>query len=228
MQDPNHQNNFISANTAKKPIDRRERRSIETREKIFRAALQLFAERGFSNTTIDAITEAVDIGKGTFFNYFDNKEGILLEYQEMQMGRAMAFVAESMNSQEPLSTLIYKLAVTMTAEQQKSPTLFQSLMTAIFSNKAIGNRMAEGLGGGREMMAELIENRQKSGEIRSDIPAKEIARSFQRMIFGTMLIWSLDPENTLEEHLRNMVNIFVKGIRAGRAKLADNRSENRI
>ncbi|MGD1075472.1 MAG: TetR family transcriptional regulator, partial [Thermodesulfovibrionales bacterium] len=65
----------------KKRIGRRARRCIETREKIFRVALQLLAERGFSATTIDAIAEGADIGKGTFFNYFENKESILLQFQ---------------------------------------------------------------------------------------------------------------------------------------------------
>ncbi|HLJ42079.1 MAG TPA: TetR family transcriptional regulator, partial [Candidatus Acidoferrales bacterium] len=52
---------------------RRERRRTETRERIFRAALDLFAERGFMETTVEDITEAADVGKGTFFNYFPTK-----------------------------------------------------------------------------------------------------------------------------------------------------------
>lgn len=198
-----------------KPLGRRERRSIATCEKIFRTALRLFAERGFNAATIDAIAEDADIGKGTFFNYFENKESILLEYREMQMGRIEAFVTGSINSDEPLNSLIYKLAVTMTAEQQKSPTLFQSFMAAVFSNETIRTRMSEGLSRGREMLAELIEKRQKSGEIRSDLPAKEIARSLQRVIFGTMMVWSLDPDRTPEKHLSDMANVFAKGIHAG-------------
>ena len=76
-----------SSGESRKPIGRRERRCEETRENIFRAALQLFAERGFNATTIEAITEAADVGKGTFFNYFENKESLLLEYGELQMGK---------------------------------------------------------------------------------------------------------------------------------------------
>jgi AcrR family transcriptional regulator len=79
-------NNSKGTPDSQKPMGRRERRSIETREKIFRVALDLFAERGFNATTIDAIAEGADIGKGTFFNYFENKESILLEFQKMQMG----------------------------------------------------------------------------------------------------------------------------------------------
>ena len=204
----------LSDDEPKKPIGRRERRSNETREKIFRVALQLFAERGFSAATIEAITEAADVGKGTFFNYFVNKESILLEYREMQMGRIKTFVSNSITSDEPLTTLIYKLAVTMTEEQQKSPVMFQSLITAIFSNEAVQKRMSEGLNRGRQILAELISHRQQSGEIRNDISADEIAHSFQRMIFGTTLIWSLSPDITLEANLKKMTEVFICGIQS--------------
>lgn len=208
-------NNSNGISDSQKPMGRRERRSIETRERIFRVALDLFAERGFNATTIDTIAEGADIGKGTFFNYFENKESILLQYREMQMGRVKDFAIESMNSNEPLASLIYQLALTMTAEQQKRPTLFQSLMVAILSNEAIRTRFVEGLARTKEMLSQLIEKRQQSGEIHSSLPAEVIARSFQRMIFGTMLIWSLAPERTLEEQLKDMVDVFVKGIEAG-------------
>src|SRR6516164_11166643 len=59
------------------PASRRERRRAEIRERIYRAALELFAERGFLETTVEDITEAADVGKGTFFNYFPTKEHVL-------------------------------------------------------------------------------------------------------------------------------------------------------
>lgn len=200
---------------SQKPLGRRERRSQETREKIYWSALDLFSRQGFSATTIDAIAKDADIGKGTFFNYFENKESVLLEYRERQMGKVKTFVAENINSEEPLRGLIYKLAVTMTEEQQKSHILFQSFMIAIFSNEAIKSKMSEALSRSRELLALLFEKRQQAGEIRTDLPAIEISCSFQRVLFGTTTVWSLNPERALEYHLNDMVSIFVKGIQAG-------------
>jgi AcrR family transcriptional regulator len=187
---------------------------MQTREVIFRVALQLFAERGFNATTIEAITEAADVGKGTFFNYFENKESILLEYREMQMGRVKTFVSHNAESDEPLETLIFKLAMTMTEEHQKSPAMYQSLITSIFSNDAVQKRMADGLCRSRHMLAELISHRQRSGEIRNDIEAEEIALSFQRMIFGTTFIWSLAPDTALEANLKKMTEVFICGVQS--------------
>ncbi|HEV8383818.1 MAG TPA: helix-turn-helix domain-containing protein, partial [Candidatus Acidoferrales bacterium] len=63
---------------------RRERRRAETREKIFRAALGLYAARGLGAVTVEDITEAADVGKGTFFNYFPSKEHVFEAFGEMQ------------------------------------------------------------------------------------------------------------------------------------------------
>ena len=57
--------------------NRRERHRSEIRERIFSSALRLFAEHGYLQTTVEDITEAADVGKGTFFNYFPTKEHVL-------------------------------------------------------------------------------------------------------------------------------------------------------
>src|SRR5438105_9812722 len=58
-------------------LSRRERRRTETRERLLEAALRLLSERDFDAVTVEMITEAADVGKGTFFNYFANKEAIV-------------------------------------------------------------------------------------------------------------------------------------------------------
>src|SRR5246127_615369 len=65
--------------------DRRERRRVETRERLYRCALELFGERGYLETTVEDITEAADVGKGTFFNYFPTKEHVLATYGEERL-----------------------------------------------------------------------------------------------------------------------------------------------
>src|SRR5580704_10742209 len=67
------------------PSNRRERRRIETRERIYRAALRIFAQRGYLDTTVEDITEAADVGKGTFFNYFPTKEHVLATYGDERL-----------------------------------------------------------------------------------------------------------------------------------------------
>src|SRR6266403_4399272 len=82
--------------------DRRQRRSAELRERLFRAALGLFAKKGFAETTVEDITEAADVGKGTFFNYFPSKEHILVGFAEMQLAKLETIIREIRASRLPM------------------------------------------------------------------------------------------------------------------------------
>jgi AcrR family transcriptional regulator len=63
---------------AKKPQKTRQQRRVSrTRQKLVEAASSLFAEKGLDLTTIDDITERADVGKGTFYYHFKNKEGLI-------------------------------------------------------------------------------------------------------------------------------------------------------
>ena len=55
----------------------RERKKQQTRETIARVALQLFAERGYDETTLADIAEAADVSPRTIFAYYESKDDIL-------------------------------------------------------------------------------------------------------------------------------------------------------
>ena len=83
----------------------RERKKQRTREAIARAALELFAERGYQATTLADIAEAADVSTRTIFAYFPSKEDILFcDYAAMRDALARA-LAERPGGKDALGTL---------------------------------------------------------------------------------------------------------------------------
>ena len=61
---------------------RRARKRRETYDRIATEALRLCVALGFERTTIDAIAEAADISRRTFFYYFKSKEDVVFAWKE--------------------------------------------------------------------------------------------------------------------------------------------------
>ena len=58
------------------PGDRQARRRERTRASLVAAAREVMAAKGLEATTIQDVTDAADVGKGSFYNHFDSKDAI--------------------------------------------------------------------------------------------------------------------------------------------------------
>jgi AcrR family transcriptional regulator len=63
-------------------------RSEEAHDRVLRAALALFGERGIDATSMDAITQSSGVSKATIYNHWPNKEALLIDVMLMVNGLA--------------------------------------------------------------------------------------------------------------------------------------------
>jgi AcrR family transcriptional regulator len=198
------------------PPGRRQRRAAETREKLFRAALRLFAERGFLETSVEDITEAVDVGKGTFFNYFPSKGHVLQSLAEIQIGNVAAALEDARSGADPMRTVITRLARALAREPGRSPRLVRSLVLAMQSSDAVREMMIGRLAEGRALLSEIMAIGQQRGELRTDLAAAELGRIFQQSLFGTFFLWTMHPPAPLELWIDQTFGVFWSGVSAQR------------
>jgi len=79
--------------------NRAERRRLRTRAALLAAAREVFAFQGAGAATIQDITEAADVAKGSFYNHFDSKQAILRAVAEetlAELARALDVLTEPM------------------------------------------------------------------------------------------------------------------------------------
>ncbi|EST36350.1 hypothetical protein N566_16325 [Streptomycetaceae bacterium MP113-05] len=60
----------------------RERKKQRTRGALIRVAHELIVTRGYEDTTVDQIADAVDVSQRTFFRYFSSKEDVAFALQD--------------------------------------------------------------------------------------------------------------------------------------------------
>jgi len=67
----------LNASAQTEPRSRVEKRKAKTNRRLLDVARQLFSEKGIYWAKVEDITELADLGKGTFYKYFDSKETII-------------------------------------------------------------------------------------------------------------------------------------------------------
>src|SRR5437868_11680362 len=72
-----------------RPRGKRMENKERTRQAILKAALELFAEKGFYHTTTRAISRKAKIAEGTLFNYFQTKEDLALYFFEQELAQTI-------------------------------------------------------------------------------------------------------------------------------------------
>jgi AcrR family transcriptional regulator len=194
------------------PTNRRERQSLERRERLFRAALDLFARKGFAETTVEDITNAADLGKGTFFNYFPSKEHILLAFGEMQLSKLKAAFEEMRAANVPVPVFMRSLGARMTQEPIRNPGIIRILLQAFLTDKPVRESVLNLQNRVIAIHTEMIRMGQSRGEIRNDLPPEVIAHVFRQTIFGTLLIWTLHGDSTLLSRMEDAFEVLWSGL----------------
>lgn len=198
-------------------IGRRQRRAAETRLRLFRCALQLFAERGLPNVTIEDITEAADVGKGTFFNYFKSKEHVLGVMAEIQLGKVREAAALSKSGKQTANSVLHHLFVRTAEEPGRSPDLARALISSLLASESVRQFMKHNMSEGRKLVAEVVAAGQRCGEIDTTLKKETVALQFQQALVGTVLLWSLQGSPRLHTRIEESFQYFWRAVtNAGR------------
>ena len=186
------------------------------RDAILRAAIDVFAERGFFNAQVADVARAAGVAAGTVYLYFKSKDDLLVSIFEWSMREGLttgrAAVANLQDPRERLLRLARahlarlghdrNLAIVFQVELRQS-TKFMERFSATLLRDYLG------------LIREAIADGQREGLFRSDVKATAAAK----MLFGALdemaTNWILSRRRySLEADADVVVDLFINGARA--------------
>lgn len=170
-------------------VTRREERKRQTRGRLVEAGRTLFTQQGFDRTTIDDIATAAHVSRGTFFNYFDSKDGVLSALHQGHMDKLPGIIddllAQDLTTAERIHSLFYDVVeAAVTLEQYFRATtreLDRDLATPAIS-AARTERFIVAFG-------RVLEAGIARGEVRQDYPVRFLSQMVTAVYVSTIRFW---------------------------------------
>src|ERR1700731_4130529 len=112
----------------------REAQRLQTRARLFDAAVAEIDRCGFARTDVAKIAAAVGVARGTFYFHFPTKEHVLVELELAEEAKIVADLATKTATDDDLLSLLTSLVrQVLTAEQRLGPVVFRDMLGLHFS-----------------------------------------------------------------------------------------------
>lgn len=182
-----------------------------TRRAVTRTALELFAERGFEETTVDDIADALGVSRRTLFRYFASKNDMVWGEFDRVLARLRECLAATA-PEEPLHEAIGRAVIESNRyEDEQLPELRirMRLITGVPALQAHSTlRYAEW----RSVIAEFVAGRLACGV--DDLIPQTVAHAALGTSTAAFLVWVDNPASDLVENLEEAYRLLGQGLRA--------------
>lgn len=145
------------------------------KDELLDVALGLFAERGYHDTSVQAITDAAGVAKGLFYHYFESKDDLLDALASREGDRLFEAVRAKSREIEgvPLQELSILIGMIASSKLEGQPELTAALMHSVYrdGNSALRDRLTQRYDDLlKPLVVELIEEGNALGEMHVDDP----------------------------------------------------------
>ena len=168
----------------------RERKKLRTRTSIQKEAMRLFLEKGYEETTIEDIAEAVEISPSTFFNYFPSKEAVVFQ-DELDPLILEAFDAQpsTVNPIRRLRNAMRAVFQNLTPDQER---LVRERTQLFLNTPELRGAMLSQFADLVNQITELLATR--VGKKTTDFAVRNIAGAVLGVLLASMLVVTEDPK----------------------------------
>ena len=195
----------------------KEEHEVSKKEKILVAAENTFAEKGFPKATISEIARVAGVSEGTVYDYYENKEDLLLSIPEKRFRRYLDDLPETFQLKTPLRKLRrftrYFFSIFLTEREFLKVFLLQIQLNKRFYGSKAFSSFRDYI----RVIEDIIEEGKSKGDFRADINK----RVFRNMFLGTFshlaLRWVIlgkDSETDKMQEIDQVTDLLSTAVKA--------------
>jgi TetR/AcrR family transcriptional regulator len=201
-----------------KKISRRERERLRQRQEMLKAALALFAEKGYHNVSMHEIAEKAEFAIGTLYTVFQNKEDL---YKALVLEECDSFEEALVQAIEKPDDEIEKLRNYVRTKGEKFRSNLSFIRLFLAESKGASFNIRAGLDEALrkryyaflERLALVFESGIRNKRIRKIAPPYHLALALDSVVDAFLLLWLEAPErHPYPQDPDAILDIFFKGL----------------
>ena len=186
--------------------------SDAAKAKVADAAMKVFAEKGYQETTMDDIAKELGVTKGALYHYYRLKVDILKEIYDTSHRAVRNFFHRSLKDSDPIDGLQGLFDLATGSFKEFIPVQLEILSFATQDEevrKVIMKDYEEDLAITESYLRMLI----KKGKIRGDVDPRFLAASLQALSLGMLFVNILGPGTFKDRNMRKESMALLLGTR---------------
>lgn len=179
---------------------------------MYEAAISLFVEKGFDNTTMDDIAERADVARATVFNHFPRKAAFIDEWTARRQERAAVALRIDDLEDAPLRSVLKRYFTAMcdisqanAASRRETVALMDAAVhaTSVLTHSDLS-----------EQVSRFVADARKNGEVNAKADPNLIGMLAVSAYLTVLIEWiSDDPAPfTLSEKVATAIDLLLEGV----------------
>ncbi|OBA78300.1 TetR family transcriptional regulator [Mycobacterium sp. 1164966.3] len=199
-----------SAQSASPVVRARDAQRLQTRARVFEAALAEIGRSGLASADVAAIAAAAGVSRGTFYFHFPTKEHVLVELERAEEVKIVAKLNSPTENPDLMSVLKMLVRQVVAAERRLGPLVFRDMLGLHFSPaRPVEDQLGEHPLA--EFVIGVIGQAQAAGRVPQDANADELGVIFLTGLFA-LLATGISASRARTTLLDRYVATVVKGM----------------
>lgn len=201
---------LAGAPASKSKRTKRQIQAEETKNKIYDAAVREINEKGFNNVSIEDITTAANVAKGTFYTHFESKEALAF-YTYKSSDKIYGLAYQQVRGLDFLSMVTRFVRISYTEYEKRGKGIMKAIIANYFSVPGCNFYDKDRLL--LQCLEKIVEHGKEEGVLDTAVPTGRHVGTLLSTMIGIEVLWCFDDQNlSLADLMEDAIRVAAKGM----------------